>query len=179
MAEKTDLDLVQLIKGGDSLAVTELANKYENLCHATYFRYVGGSGSILPSIQDDKYFWIWKAAESYDETKGASFPTWLTWKLRTYYRNSYTKESKKELVSIFDESPVFIDNYSDCLESILKILEDFDDKRAKQIFLLRYGEKEMTFREIEKTMGISRTTAANIHKAAIEWIKTKIYENSF
>ena len=60
------------------------------------------------------------------------------------------------------------------------LLEGLKDKRAKDIYMLRYfsssGEK-MTWKKIAKRMGISSQTAINIHNRAKKILKNKIKSN--
>ena len=65
-------------------------------------------------------------------------------------------------------------------EFVAFLLEGLKDKRAKDIYMLRYfsssGEK-MTWKKIAKRMGISSQTAINIHNRAKKILKNKIKSN--
>ena len=185
----TDLDLIGKVKElncSDSLS--ELINRHSGICYGIYNKYFQTSQTIdSQEVKEHKNFLIFKAAQSFDPTKGAKFSTWLG-NLVTYACLNVCS-SKTKMLNV-DESTLnfLIDSKSnesfdiesqdrETLDYICDIIEQSNDENAKKVVKMRYfagGKKPKSFKSISDKLGVSVQTAINWHDKFIELLRNKL-----
>jgi hypothetical protein len=190
VTKKSDIELVDLVKDGDSESFLEICRRYENIFYKICQRYnaaLSFSGVNPQDIYDEKTCLIYHCITSYNPEKNTKLSTHIGNYSRYLCLNSISKRrfilpsSDLEIQKYIEDSQIthdYITNNSklqDNFKYILNLLEQLQDPRITEIFNLRYlGAKRMIWLDIAKKMSISTQTAINLHNKGLELLKRKI-----
>ncbi|MAF25919.1 hypothetical protein CL634_10140 [bacterium] len=186
-----DIDLINNIKknvkANESLNI--LYEKHSGIYCRMVNSYVpqGASFADRQEMIDDAKYYIYCAALKYDQEKNTKFSTYLGNVTRWQCLNIYNKSKKKEEYSgdefrfndISCSTNHFIEELSnkELIEKVFESIEKTGDKRAYEIFNMRYiigrNNKVMPWKEIGKELKLSIQGCINIHDNFIRKIKRK------
>ena len=196
MTDKTDLELINLIKDGDQEAAASLVLRYKNVVKRQAAVWNGRIGDY---DSDDLYqigcIHLLHIAPSYDESKNASFPTFLEHCLKNRYSDiNRTSKTKPTTVSI--DSAINDDQDKNSLRDFIpskglspeeKILEDessteFFDKISSflskaEISVLNLYLAEFSYREIADKLKLTSKSVGNALYSARKKIKARLNED--
>lgn len=188
--KESDSELIDKIqKSNCETSLKILIERHTPLCIKVYEKYLRPMNSLginYDEIYGDKDFFIYKSVLSFKEGKGSKFSTWLANQIRYQCLNLMNNKEgiptdEKELNYFIDLKNKESDKESDTkiqnLEYINSILEQIKDKRIKKLFKFRYfngDNKNMSWHEVGKRLGISSQTAININNKAIKLIRRKL-----
>lgn len=186
--EESDLILAKKVRRKScESSLNELIKRHSPLCmdiYRKYFDAITSVGIVFEDVVSQKDAVIFEAAKKYKKKK-SKFSTWLGNCVRYQCLNILKKEKKyvrlkeSEIDTLIEKD----DNFSPtCLdknfeEYIKKILSELEDSRIKDIFIMRYFDKdyeEMPWREIAKKLNIAQQTAINLHETGINILKNRI-----
>ena len=188
---KQDARLINKIKSkncNDSLI--ELSRMYSAVCYDMCNKYshvLSNLGAELQDLIDQKDYFVYRAATSFDPDRNVKFSTWLGNFTKYQCLNAINK--RKNVVLLDDDKlRHFIDKESeerglsdprglkDTGEYIFNILDKLKDERITKVFNLRYfsGEKKLTWQKVAKKLNISTQTAINLHEKGRKILKNKL-----
>lgn len=174
----TDEELVfKVTQERSNEALIELAERHTGIYLETVKKYLPftESKSDLEDFIDDKYYVLYKAAESFNPEKGTQFITWFANMARYNCLNERTKLSKTPVFLEFEEkmggetemSPEKYLDLKSFSEYTLKRVEEKFDKRAsniiKDIFFGGPKKTGQTLAEVAKKYNVS-TQAIHVTK---------------
>lgn len=178
--EPLDTELVKKVKINEcSESLLTLANKHLPLCVKVYNRYLPALSSMgisMEEIQEDRLKTVWGAAISFKESKKTKFSSWLANHIRYQCLKKLTKKGKEphcveiDKVQVSDKVIAFKEN----LNYVFDILEKMSDKRIKQIFEMKYSEKELNFSQIAEILDLSPFRVSQLHQMGLEKLRKKI-----
>ena len=188
---KGDIALINRIKKkncNDSLI--ELSKLYSAVCFDMCNKYshvLSNLGAEFQDLIDQKDYFVYRAATSFDPTRNVKFSTWLGNFTKYQCLNAI---NKRKNVILLDDDKLrhFIDKESeerapsdprslkDIGEYIFNILDKLKDERIVKVFNLRYlsGEKILTWQKVAKKLNISTQTAINLHEKGRKILKNKL-----
>lgn len=179
----SDIELVQNIKNNIDTeeSIKGLINYHAPLINKIAYKYVSplfNSGSSIEEILKEKEYIIYKAALSFKE-RGVKFSSYLGSFTRWYCLNRINRSEDWKHIT---ESPLDhiaakhpIDETT--MEYVKNLLDNFEDKKVKKIFELRYfsDSRLMSWNKVGKIMGgISGQTANNWFKKGLKLLKSRI-----
>ena len=188
MTEKEEIKSV--IINGDNDAFMSLRNKHIGICKRTINDYSGAlssSGNNMSDIYDNIDDIIYDAIHKFDKNKNVQFNTFLGNHTRYTCLNYINKKNKEYEIKVSEEYATFLEIEKDSISSIdhntlnkiINIIKNYRDKRAWDIFNLRYFDKK-TWPEIGEFLGVSYERARQIHNDVIKFIRkyhlTKLLE---
>jgi RNA polymerase sigma factor (sigma-70 family) len=191
--DQTDQELIIKVKEDNcSDALSELINRHSGICYDIYNKYFKTAQSVdAQEVKDHKNFLIFKAAQSFDETRGAKFSTWLGNTVTYACLNVCGLKSKSIqveestlnfLVDSKTNESFDIDNQDkETLDYIKDIISQSHDENAKKVVNIRYfsgGKKPKSFKFIADKLGVSVQTAINWHDKFIELLRNKLTTNT-
>lgn len=162
-----------------SLLAYDIINKFSPKFEA--------SGISIQDVKDEKNLLLFKAAKSFDFNKNVKFSTWVGNTVRYECLNMINPEIHKErfkevsyeheaIERISDSSSSFNNRSLLDIERVKEILDKEPDKRIKEVFLLRYINDKMTFKQIGQKLGCHSETARNLHEKGRKLLLKKIKE---
>jgi RNA polymerase sigma factor (sigma-70 family) len=167
-------------------SLCELISRHSPLCFTIYKKYspaIMASGHCVHEVSKEKDFYVYKAAKSFDPTRNVKFSTWLGNQIKYHClnvinNNRYLAVDEKDLdYLVNNHGPQPQKNYKDDLEFVFNILNQLKDKRIKQVFELRYFDKngkKAPWAKIAKTIKASTQTAINLHERGIKVLNKKM-----
>lgn len=186
-----DVDFVNgVIKYGCSSCFIKLIDLHSSLFYKIAGKYTYALalyGISKEEIFDNKNFIFLDSIRSFDSKKKVKFSSWMGNKTRFFCLNILTSRNKIMNYSS-DEIKKIIesqhhsenkDKQNEDFAYIMFLLDNLKDKRIKQIFHLRYLEKDrkVKWSIIAKKLNISVQTAINLHSRATKTLLTKIKSN--
>jgi len=191
--EVSDIELIDKIKQeGDNNSLIELSRRHTPLCsdiYKKYSLYISASGNYLPDVIGEKDSVIYKAALSFNPTKGAKFSTWLGNNIRFQCLDAINVKHKS--ISVESETLNYIfdsieaekeQSQEENIDYVFSLLRQIKDKRILRIFEIRYLENQskiISWAEISKIIGVSTQTAINLHKRGLKILKSKMKSCKF
>lgn len=187
-----DNELVTKIKNtGDESALMELVSRHSGL----YYKTVQKTAPFcrIDDIKDDFYrrkeAEIFKAANSFDESKGVKFSSWLANQTRYSCLSERSKENKLpsfvefriELGEFTEETPETDAIRKDEVKSILSFIKENFPERTHECFELKFFGNDgrgMNFEQIGEIQGISPQAAFQNYKKAMKVVK-KEFKNEY
>ena len=191
MQEDTQL-AINVQENNCEKSLKKLIEKHSRLCFDILQKFtpvLKSMGYHMDDIFNEKAFLVYKSAIKFKPDKGVKFSTWLGNYTRYHCLTLLSAKGKQKVFYQEDELIKYnLDKISEIKhaenaqnenvkEFVTFLLEGIKDKRAKDIYMLRYfssaGEK-MTWKKIAKKVGVSSQTAINIHNRAKKILKNKI-----
>ena len=191
LENKDDSYLVSLVKeSADERALLELMERHSGIFHQTVANFLppSYSNSEREDVFEEKPTYFFEAITSFDETRGAIFPTWLANKTKYTLLSMRSKEKVKPTLCEFNEElggehDLSPDSYlarKDETEEILQMVLDKYGKQVYDIFKEKYfgGETKTgkTFSEIAAEVGVSPQAIQAKHKDALEFLKKRLHD---
>lgn len=182
-----DLELAYKVKSSDDEeALNELMNRHEAMFYNVVHKYSNAfqeSGVYKPDVLEDKSYIFYKTAKSFNPEKKAKFSTWLGNYTRYECLNritgnyKYLSTSSDDIESILNSKFNIHKLPTNIIEECLDIVNNLNDKRAIEVFKLRYfseSRKPLTWKQIGKKLKISTQTALNVHNRTIDFLKKNL-----
>lgn len=168
--KKTDLELIKLVKKGDSKALNTLLELYIPQLTA-FFRYIRVAEDYIEDLIQETFEKMINNIDSFDENK--KFSTWLMTIGRNLYVDQYRKKIKSEE---FIANEKFDNSFSDPEnEAIgkLNVEELLNSLSEKERFIIEMRIfKEMPFADISEITGESETSLRSRFFRVINRLKT-------
>ena len=174
-----DQKLVKNIQFHDcNNSLAEIIKKHEPLFIKVCQRYAGVFEQLnidFNDIIEERYFVIYRAIKNYNFKKKMKISTWIGNYARYHCLNSINnkKRNSPRIENYLSHNEVSIhSDYKHVLNYTLNVLSKLEDKRAFDIFKLRYGtDKKLTWTQIGEKMKLSSQTCLNIHNKNIRHLK--------
>lgn len=181
--KKSDQVLIKNIKEKNcSDSLNELVNRHSGMCFTIGKKYVNNCGLDLQDLNDNRYWIIFNAANSFNAQKGSKFSTWLGNQIRYFCLNFRTKNNK--LVSTDDATLEFLintktqkNNNSEIIETIIELFNQISDPNTKNAIYYRYfhnKERILNYSEIAQILNVTPQTVLNWHNKFINFAKKKL-----
>lgn len=160
----SDTNLIEATKNNDESALIVLTERYQNVCLSVGWKY-------KINLKGDVMTIVYEAAKGYDKFKKTKFSTWL---------HNFTFYKIQNIKCKTNREQEFIDNYTPEVHpkegySSEELLSFIQNKRIKQIISLKYlGEKELSYEEVGKILGLSRQIVMLDFKKGLEIIRKKL-----
>lgn len=165
-----DNKLVVNIKKNNHLAndsVNILLNRHGGL----YVNIINSisTGCVNQTLNDDKFYILFRAADTFDPSKNVKFSTWFGNCARYHALNYINREDKTKYHTPI-ESKTFnsnqftyeVKNFNNEQELLIfDKLKKLDDKRVEKIYRLRFLE-DKSWKEISKEMNLSVMSCFNL-----------------
>lgn len=190
LGEKSDLDLIKKIQKYDcNDSLKELISRHTPICHHIHQKYqnkMTESGVLSDGGFSEKEYIIYSTAKSYDPAKGTKYSSHLANHVRYFCLNSMKGKEVATDIDVIDSlqengKDEFFNkqNFYLNLSYINNIINQFNDKRVKEIFELRYfSAKKHTWEKISKKVNLSIQSTITIHNKAINLLKKKLTSQS-
>ncbi|MEN8230528.1 MAG: RNA polymerase sigma-70 factor [Bacteroidota bacterium] len=173
---KSNTELVKLLKKGDMVAFDAIYNKYCHKLHEFVLRYLKQEEDSEGIVQE-VFIKIWESRDKIDVY--ASFESFLFTiayntsisLLRKRVRETKSREYLRSLQQI-DNADKVIDElqFKELNQKVQSLLEQLTP-RQKEIYLLS-REEGMTHKEISEKLNISKNTVKNHLVSALKYLKT-------
>ena len=159
----TDLELINKIKEtGDEQSLLELANRHTGIFYQTVDRTAPFYRiNNIDEIKDRRLFYTYKAAKTYDPTRGANFCTWFGNTTRYALYHARDEERREpDFCEIEGNEPLLEDNpfsqldKKDLLQNIFDFLPERFDERTQKIFKDHLIEGK-TFKQIASEYNVT------------------------
>jgi DNA-directed RNA polymerase sigma subunit (sigma70/sigma32) len=190
-AHKEDVELINIVKdskAGASQAMTEIIKRHSGIFIEMVNHFVPCNSPYCDKKEmiEEKSYHIYRALLKYDENKGTKFSTHLGNEAKWLCLNTYNKAKSKSTFTSSDQDfdkeqitePFEAKLNQESYKNVVKIIEEFNDKRVTQIFKMRYiegeGNKVTPWRKISERLNMSIQGCINIHNSAVEKIKKRI-----
>ena len=190
IANKSDIELVELVKEADSDAFVEVCRRYENIFYKVCQKYVStlSSKGVNPQdIFEEKNFIIFHCISTYDTGRDTKLGTWIGNYARYLCLNSInarkfilptTDDDLKKYIEESQANHDYFDTPANLQEEFnyaLTILNEIKDPRIVQIFKYRYlNPKKMIWTDIAAKIGVSTQTVINLHTRGLMLLKRKL-----
>lgn len=167
-----------------SNSLIELTNRHSGMCFSIGKKYVNNCGLDLNDLNDNRYWIIYTAAQSFNNKKGSKFSTWLGNQVRFFCLNY--KNKNKKLLQIEDVTLDYIHNknYTDnntnkkeALDTIIDLFNQITDPNTKNAIYYRYfynKERILNYSEIAEILKVTPQTVLNWHNKFISLVKKKL-----
>jgi RNA polymerase sigma factor (sigma-70 family) len=168
-------------------SIKKLIEKHSPLCYKIlqkFYPSLSKAGYSKDDIFNERFYLIYKSVMTFNPLKKTKYSTWLGNYTR-YHCLNMLNARKEQTISIEEENikntilkEAEEENVTEnTKEFVSHILEEMSDKRIKQIYMMRYFEKDgrkRTWKQIAKKVGVSSQTVINIHNKAKKILKTKL-----
>lgn len=183
---ESDCALIKKIKEDNcSESLSELIRRHSALCLNIFQRYSAFFARNIDGWHElikEKDYLIYRAARSFDESKGAKFNTWLGNHARYECLNALNSRNKMFIPTEDKELQFYIDSQdrdektdSNKIDYVFSILGKLKDKRIEKVFSLRYfGPKNISWEKIASEINVSTQTAINLHERGREILNKKL-----
>lgn len=176
------IDNVKLKNCSDSLV--ELVNRHSGVCFSIGKKYASVCGLDLNDLNDNKYWIIFTALNSFDANKGSKFSTWLGNQVRFFCLNFKNKNQK--FVPTEDKMLEYImnimgghnnTNKKEIVDNVIDIFNQISDPNMKNAIYYRYffnKERILNYSEIANILNVTPQTVLNWHNKFIKFAKKKL-----
>ena len=186
-----DATLAENVRNEDENSLLELIDRHTPLCYKIYGEYSDGlyaSGVAIEDLKGDKDYIMWQAALKHDPTRG-KFTTLLGNQIRYQCLGAMSLRKRRHIfkdehdleILLSKEGAYFLPEDKSFKEFVLHILDQVEDERIKEVFVMRFlsGEKK-TLDQIGEVLEVSKQTIANLLNRGMEVIRSKtMSENCF
>jgi hypothetical protein len=193
MFYKTDLECIKNIQDGENVdeSLKLLIDRHSGIYIDTINKTMHTTSRddiVKRDLLSEKDDFIYKCAQKFNSGINIKFSTFLgnqaRWRCMNIFnaKKNYKFQDVETTFDVFDLPQIKTEvEKTEVLGIIGRILENYPDGRAKQIFNLRYhvGEKNKTmpWRKIAKKLDMSVQGCINIHNKLIKHIQNN-YESS-
>jgi len=170
-------------KCNDSLK--ELVNRHSGIIFNIGKKYCTSCNLDLNDLNDNKYWIIFNAAQSFNPKKGSKFSTWLGNQVRFFCLNHKNKNNK--FLFVEDSCLEFIlnssfkkeniNNEKDTLSKVIDLFNEISDPNTKNAIYYRYfhnKERILNYSEIAEILKVTPQTVLNWHNKFINFVKKKL-----
>jgi RNA polymerase sigma factor (sigma-70 family) len=189
MKSLKDVDDKKLIKNilkkSCSESLQELANRHGGMLFNIGKKYCTSCNLDLNDLNDNKYWIIFNAAQSFDSKKGSKFSTWLGNQVRFFCLNHKNKNNK--FITIEDSALEFFindlskkencSNKKEVIDKIIDLFNQISDPNTKNAIYYRYfhnKERILNYSEIAEILNVTPQTVLNWHNKFITFVKKKL-----
>ena len=160
----TDNELMQSIVERDSLAFSELYDRYNRMLVNYFYKMLWQDEEKAQDFMQDLFTKIVEKPKSFDIKR--NFKTWMFSVANNMCKNEYRKQAVRKNTSYdLDENYQIKDTAMDAMDSLqdtqfsekLKVELDRLDEKQKSTFVMRYFQ-EMSIKEIAETLQCSEGT---------------------
>jgi RNA polymerase sigma factor (sigma-70 family) len=175
----------RIIKKSCSECLQELVNRHGGMLFNIGKKYCSSCNLDLNDLNDNKYWIIFNAVQSFNPEKGSKFSTWLGNQVRFFCLNHKNKNNK--LVPIEDNSlEFFINDLSkkentinkkEIIDKIIDLFNQITDPNTKNAIYYRYfynKERILNYAEIAEILEVTPQTVLNWHNKFITFAKKKL-----
>ena len=166
-------------------SLKELVNRHSGMIFNIGKKYCPSCNLDLNDLNDNKYWIIFNAVQSFDSTKGSKFSTWLGNQIRFFCLNYKNKNNK--FITIEDSSLEFIinennkknnhSNKKEIIDNIVDLFNQISDPNTKNAIYYRYfhdKERILNYAEIAEILKVTPQTVLNWHNKFIDFAKKKL-----
>lgn len=189
MKHLKDEKLIKNVKNKNcNESLKELVNRHGGMIFSIGKKYCPSCFLDLNDLNDNKYWIIFNAIQSFDTKKGSKFSTWLGNQVRFFCLNHKNKNTK--LISVEDNSLEFIINNSlkdnqsnkkEIIDIIIDLFNQISDPNTKNAIYYRYfynKDRILNYSEIAKILEVTPQTVLNWHNKFINFAKKKLTNKS-
>ena len=187
-------DLIEAAKNGDNYSAEKLIEMHSGICIDVFKKYtysLACPSFVKDDILSSKNFVIFNSIRSYDPSYGSKFSTWLANQARYYCLNCINKNKK----NIPSQADFFIENKSgeeneifgtgenkqteelnaENIDKIKALIKSVGNEKIKKVIEKKYlSNKNTTYTDIAKDMGVTIQTVINWHNKFIKFAKNNI-----
>jgi RNA polymerase sigma factor (sigma-70 family) len=166
-------------------SLKELVNRHSGMLFNIGKKYCASCNLNLNELNDNKYWIIFNAAQSFNSQKGSKFSTWLGNQVRFFCLNFKNKNSK--LVNTEDSILEFFlndsskkencSNKNEIINNIIDLFNQITDMNTKNAIYYRYfydKDRILNYSEIAEILQVTPQTVLNWHNKFIKFAKKKL-----
>jgi RNA polymerase sigma factor (sigma-70 family) len=166
-------------------SLKELVNRHSGMIFNIGKKYCVVCNLDLNELNDNKYWIIFNAAQSFNPKKGSKFSTWLGNQVRFFCLNFKNKNNK--LITTEDSIlEYFINDFSkkenslnkkEIINKIIDLFNEISDPNTKNAIYYRYfhdKERILNYAEIAEILKVTPQTVLNWHNKFIDFAKKKL-----
>jgi RNA polymerase sigma-70 factor (family 1) len=175
----TDQELMDLLKGGDRNAFTEIYNRYWQAAYRSSFRILNDDEACMDVVQD-VFVWLWEHRE---QLKISVLKSYILTAVKFKMLNVIRQGKMKDVVygEVFGEEPGYSVEHNVEVRELMEIIAKFADElpaQARQIFRMSRYE-HLSNKEIALRMGISEKTVKNQINISLKKLRSTLGRMSF
>jgi RNA polymerase sigma factor (sigma-70 family) len=175
----------KILQNNCNKSLEELTNRHSGMLFNIGKKYCTSCNLDLNDLNDNKYWIIFNAAQSFNPEKGSKFSTWLGNQIRFFCLNYKNKNNK--LISIEDSSLEYfvndfykkenIQNKKEVIDKIIDLFNKISDPNTKNAIYYRYfydKERILNYAEVANILKVTPQTVLNWHNKFIDFAKKKL-----
>jgi RNA polymerase sigma factor (sigma-70 family) len=185
---KDETLIKKIIKNQCNESLIELVNRHGGMLFNIGKKYCTSCGLDLNDLNDNKYWIIFNAAQSFNSSKGSKFSTWLGNQIRFFCLNYKNKNNKLIVLEdncleffINEKSKQEINNQKEVINNIIDLFNDISDPNTKNAIYYRYfynKDRILNYSEIANILNVTPQTVLNWHNKFISFAKKKLTNKS-
>ena len=166
-------------------SLKELVNRHSGIIFNIGKKYCSSCNLDIGELNDNRYWIVFSAAKTFNNTKGSKFSTWLGNQVIFFCLNYKNKNSK--LIPIENEHlEFFINNFSkndekvnqkEVINTIIDLFNQISDPNTKNAIYYRYfynKERILNYSEIADILKVTPQTVLNWHNKFVDFAKKKL-----
>jgi hypothetical protein len=166
-------------------SLKELVERHGGMIFNIGKKYCASCNLDIKELNDNKYWIIFNAAQSFNDSKGSKFSTWLGNQVRFFCLNFKNKNGK--LVPTEDQHLEFFLNdlckkenslnQKEIINTIIDLFNQISDPNTKNAIYYRYfynKDRILNYSEIAKILEVTPQTVLNWHNKFIQLAKKKL-----
>jgi RNA polymerase sigma factor (sigma-70 family) len=182
---KDDKLIKNILKNQCNESLKELVNRHSGMLFNIGKKYCSSCNLDLNDLNDNKYWIIFNAVQSFNPKKGSKFSTWLGNQVRFFCLNFKNKNNK--LLTIEDSILEFFindqskkenaTNQKEIINKIVDLFNQISDPNTKNAIYYRYfhnKDRILNYAEIAKILNVTPQTVLNWHNKFIDFAKKKL-----
>ena len=182
---KDDKLIKNVLKNQCNESLKELVNRHSGMLFNIGKKYCSSCNLDLNELNDNKYWIIFNAAQSFNPDKGSKFSTWLGNQIRFFCLNYKNKNNK--LLTIEDSILEFFINdnskkensinQKEIINKIIDLFNQISDPNTKNAIYYRYfhnKDRILNYAEIAEILKVTPQTVLNWHNKFIDFAKKKL-----
>jgi RNA polymerase sigma factor (sigma-70 family) len=168
-----------------SKSLQELVNRHGGMLFNIGKKYCTSCGLDLNDLNDNRYWIIFNAAQSFNPEKGSKFSTWLGNQVRFFCLNHKNKNTR--LMTIEDNHLEFFinehnkkensSNKKEIINNIVDLFNEISDPNTKNAIYYRYfhnKDRILNYSEIAEILDVTPQTVLNWHNKFVNFAKKKL-----